>query len=184
MQTKSCDDSFPTSHGPRRTLPELKSCQSIVWSLTVSPVHSATLDRNLTPHVDAMTYTNTPSSGAAPWVRARLQSSSSNPITSARMQSPRTPLVPRWNSYSECGVSQETAESWEAVLSGVTELCAGLSAALAAGTDDPSSLSALFPAGSLSRLLGLCPSPAAIRAVLGIATALPYLPAAAEVRIT
>ena len=69
------------------------------------------------------------------------------------------------------------------MLAGVAELCAGLASAVASMGADPALLADLLPAGSLTALLAACPTPAASRAVMGMATALPFLPEAQDVRI-
>ncbi len=69
------------------------------------------------------------------------------------------------------------------MLAGVAELCAGLASAVASMGADPALLGDLLPAGSLTALLAACPTPAAGRAVMGMAAALPFLPGAQDVRI-
>lgn len=69
------------------------------------------------------------------------------------------------------------------MLAGVTELCAGLASAVASMGADPAALGCLLPAGSLTALLAACPTPAAARAVMSMATALPFLPGPRDVRI-
>ena len=69
------------------------------------------------------------------------------------------------------------------MLAGVGELCAGLASAVGSGGADPALLGDLLPAGSLTALLAACPTPAASRAVMSIATALPFLPGSQDVRI-
>ena len=75
----------------------------------------------------------------------------------------------------------ETLESWEAMLLGLGELCAGIGAAVADERCEPLAADGLFPAGDLARLLEVAPTPAARGAVLGIATALPFLEASEEI---
>lgn len=67
------------------------------------------------------------------------------------------------------------------MLLGLAELCAGIGAAVAAERCEPLAADGLFPAGDLGRLLDACPTPAARSAVVGIATALPFLDASEEI---
>ena len=64
----------------------------------------------------------------------------------------------------------------------MSELCAGLAAAVASGGAEPAALAELLPPDSLTELLRMDLTPAAEKTVLDIAIALPYLPGAREVR--
>ena len=88
-----------------------------------------------------------------------------------------------WCQCLQASRAQESPDSWEAVLAGVAELCAGLASAVASMGADPALLGDLLPAGSLTALLAACPTPTAARALMGMATALPFLPGAQDVRI-
>lgn len=80
---------------------------------------------------------------------------------------------------------EESLAAWQALLAGLTELCAGLGAALRSGGPvEEDELSHLMPPGSLNALLLRCPGVEARQAVWRIAQELPFLPAAAELHET
>ena len=84
--------------------------------------------------------------------------------------------------YTLQQVQQETAEAWQSLLGGMTELCMGMATAVAAGQGEGAALQGLFPADALVQLLGLCQSATGRGSVMRIATALADTPAAAAVQ--
>ena len=79
-------------------------------------------------------------------------------------------------------VQKETAEAWQSLLGGMTELCMGIATAVAAGQGEDTALQGLFPASALVLLLGLCQTATGRGSVMRIAAALTDAPAAAAVQ--
>ena len=88
-----------------------------------------------------------------------------------------TPLMP----HAQV-VQQETAEAWHSLLEGMTELCTGLAAAVAAGQEEDAALQGLFPANALVQLLGLSQTAPCRGLVMQLAAALTEAPAAVAVQ--
>lgn len=79
-------------------------------------------------------------------------------------------------------VQQESAEAWQSLLAGMTELCIGMATAVAAGQEEDAILQSLFPETALLQLLGLCQTASCRGLLMCIAASLPDAPAAAAVQ--
>ncbi|KAF6261308.1 condensin II non structural maintenance of chromosomes subunit-domain-containing protein [Scenedesmus sp. NREL 46B-D3] len=82
------------------------------------------------------------------------------------------------------GVQEESVDSWQALLAGLAEICAGVGMALQHELCDEQDVHGLFSESSLQQLLAACPGAAAERCVWRVAEALPCLAAARQLLLS